>query len=151
AAAAAESGLSSAFAVPILIRGEVFGVMEFFSRGSRPPDEDLLEMTAAIGHQIGQFIERKAAEAALSKNRETLERGEERYRTFIKQSSEGIWRCELVPPIATCKAEDEQIDEMYRSGCLGECNDAMARMYGFSSALEIEGARLGDLLPRSDP
>ena len=39
--------------------GEVFGVMEFFSRGVRPPDEDVLEMTAAVGRQIGQFIEQQ--------------------------------------------------------------------------------------------
>ena len=40
---------------------------------------------------------------------------------------------------------------MYRLGYLAECNDAMARMYGFSSAAEIVGSRLGDLLPQSDP
>src|SRR5262249_27740825 len=72
-------------------------------------------------------------------------------RTFIKQSSEGIWRCEMQEPIPMNQPEDEQIEAMYRLSFLGECNDAMARMYGFASASEIEGARLGDILPQSDP
>ena len=57
-------GCQGVLAVPVLLGGEVFGVMEFFSRGIRPPDEDLLEMTTAIGRQIGQFIEKRSAEEA---------------------------------------------------------------------------------------
>ena len=66
---------------------------------------------------------------------EELQRSEERYRTFIRQSSEGIWCCEMTQPIPTGKPEDEQIEDMYRFGYLGECNDAMAQMYGFTSAV----------------
>src|SRR4029077_5183747 len=40
------------------------GVMEFFSREVRPPDDELLETMTALGHQVGQFIERRRAEAA---------------------------------------------------------------------------------------
>src|SRR5262249_47970066 len=36
-------------------------------------------------------------------------------------------------------------------GYLRECNDAMARMYGFASATEIIGARLEEFVPRSNP
>src|SRR3989454_6585223 len=39
--------------------------MEFFSYEIRQPDQDLLDMMATIGSQIGQFIERKRAEDAL--------------------------------------------------------------------------------------
>jgi PAS domain S-box-containing protein len=60
--AAAESGLHGAFAFPVLLRGEVLGVMEFFSREVRPPDDALLAMMSHIGSQIGQVIERKHAE-----------------------------------------------------------------------------------------
>jgi PAS domain S-box-containing protein len=62
---ASREGLHAAFAVPILLGGEVVGVMEFFSHEIRPPDHDLLDMMATIGSQIGQFIERKRAEEAL--------------------------------------------------------------------------------------
>ena len=47
--------------------------MEFFSCEIREPDEDLLKVFASIGSQIGQFIQRKEAEAALQKSKELLE------------------------------------------------------------------------------
>jgi signal transduction histidine kinase len=62
---AAREGLHAAFGFPIVLGGEVLGVMEFFSHEIRPADRDLLNMTATIGSQIGQFIERKQAEDAL--------------------------------------------------------------------------------------
>ena len=46
-------------------RRRSLGVMEFFSYEIRQPDQDLLDMMATIGSQIGQFIERKRAEDAL--------------------------------------------------------------------------------------
>jgi signal transduction histidine kinase len=57
-AAAAEDGLRSAFAVPILLRGECLGVLEFLCREPRSPDLELLEMMTNLGRQIGQFIGR---------------------------------------------------------------------------------------------
>jgi PAS domain S-box-containing protein len=93
-------------------------------------------------------------EAALSRLEER-ERGpresEERYRRFMEQSTEGIWRFELEKPVPTDLSSDEQIERIYRHGYLAECNDAMARMYGYASAEEIVGARLGDFLPSSVP
>src|SRR5215510_12099515 len=55
----------AAFGVPILLGSEVLGVMEFFSHDIREPDEELLNLMATLGSQIGQFIERKRAEDAL--------------------------------------------------------------------------------------
>ena len=62
---AEREGLHAAFGFPILLGGEVLGVIEFFSREIRQPDQELLNMLATIGSQIGQFIERKRAEEAL--------------------------------------------------------------------------------------
>ena len=53
-----EDGLHAAFAVPIVLRGDCLGVLEFFSREARPPDLAILEMMNSLGTQIGQFIER---------------------------------------------------------------------------------------------
>lgn len=60
---ASAAGLHSAFGFPILLNEEFLGVMEFFDGEIREPDEQLLAMFAGIGSQIGQFIERKRAEA----------------------------------------------------------------------------------------
>jgi len=65
---AAREGLHAAFGFPILLGSEVVGVMDFFSQEIRQPDQDLLDMMATIGSQIGQFIERKRAEEELRRS-----------------------------------------------------------------------------------
>ena len=65
---AARAGLHAAFAFPILLGSEVVGIMDFFSQEIRQPDQDLLDMMATIGSQIGQFIERKRAEEELRRS-----------------------------------------------------------------------------------
>jgi PAS domain S-box-containing protein len=62
AAAAAAAGLHGALAFPVLLRGEVTGVIEIVGVGMARPDGPLLAMLAALGSQIGQFIEHRQAE-----------------------------------------------------------------------------------------
>ncbi|HET7379638.1 MAG TPA: PAS domain S-box protein [Gaiellales bacterium] len=62
---AVRGGLHAAFAFPILLAGEVLGVIDLVSRDVRQPDQELLDMMGSLGSQIGQFIERKRAEEAL--------------------------------------------------------------------------------------
>jgi PAS domain S-box-containing protein len=62
---AAREGLHAAFGFPILLRDDVQGVLEFFSRDIREPDEELLSMLSAVGNQIGIFIDRRRAEEEL--------------------------------------------------------------------------------------
>jgi PAS domain-containing protein len=82
---AAREGLHTACGFPILLGGDVLGVMEFFSHERRQPDQDLLPMMATIGSQIGQFIERKRAEEALRVSEASLAEGQQISRT-------GNWR-----------------------------------------------------------
>ena len=65
ASAAARDGLHSASAYPIIFGQGVVGILEFYSREVREVDEDFVETMAAIGRQIGQFIERSLAEERL--------------------------------------------------------------------------------------
>lgn len=55
-------GLHGGFGFPILLGNEVLGVLEFFSREIREPDDGLLRMVSSIGGQIGQFTKRKRDE-----------------------------------------------------------------------------------------
>jgi PAS domain S-box-containing protein len=59
--AAVREGLHAAFAFPILLGSEVLGVMGFVSRNVWQPDQNLLDVMATIGSQIGQFARRTAA------------------------------------------------------------------------------------------
>lgn len=66
-AAAANAGLRAALGIPIVAAGETAGILEFFSRDAVSPDKDSLQMFAALGKQIGQFVERKRAEDLLDR------------------------------------------------------------------------------------
>ena len=80
---AARDGLHAAFGFPIMLGGEVLGVMEFFSHSIQQPDHDLLEMMSNIGSQIGQFVERRQAERELKNS-------EERYRDLFENANDLI-------------------------------------------------------------
>jgi len=79
------------------------------------------------------------------------EASDERYRVFIRNCSEGIWRLELQPPIDTRLPVDEQVELAYRNGRCAECNLALAQMYGLDSAEDLVGKSLEIMLPPSDP
>jgi PAS domain S-box-containing protein len=64
---ATREGLHAAFGFPILLRDEVLGVMEFFSREIREPDEHLLSLLTTVGSQIGMFIDRRRAQEELDR------------------------------------------------------------------------------------
>ena len=81
---AARENLHGAFAFPIVLGQEMLGVLEFFSRTIQQPDPELLQATAALGSQIGQFIERKWAEEGLAQQRHLLD-------TFMENVPDSIY------------------------------------------------------------
>ncbi|HEY2538545.1 MAG TPA: PAS domain S-box protein [Stellaceae bacterium] len=83
APAASRDGLRGGVIFPILLDAEPLGVIEFFSRAARERDAEHLVTLAAIGSQIGQFIQRRRAEAALRAS-------EERWRKLFETSSAGM-------------------------------------------------------------
>jgi len=140
---AEETGLRSGFAFPILLGEKFLGAFSFFAGDERRPDDALLRMFAAVGNNIGQFVKRERAESHLRES-------EERYRAFIEQSTEGIWRFELDEKFSVNLPVDEQVEIAFRRGYLAECNDAMARMYGLERAEQLVGSRITDLLDITD-
>lgn len=115
-----------------------------------PIDDSGAPIRNKAGELVGVVLvfrdisERKEAERQ-------IQRSEDRYRAFVANSSEGIWRFELEQPFDITLPSVEQIELFYRYGYLAECNNTMAQMYGYQRADEIEGARLGDLLVQSSP
>lgn len=82
---------------------------------------------------------------------EALRESEARYRGFVNQSTEGIWRIELGEPVVTSAPVDEQLAAFYGSGRLAECNDAMARLYGYDCGEQLVDRPLRELLAPEDP
>ncbi|MDB6068573.1 MAG: hypothetical protein JWR26_4781 [Pedosphaera sp.] len=70
----ANEGLHAACGFPIRLGKETLGVIEFFSREIREPDDTLLQWMVAIGNQIGQFMEREMAEEGLRRAHDELEK-----------------------------------------------------------------------------
>jgi PAS domain S-box-containing protein len=85
---ASQEGLHGGFAFPIRSGGETVGVVEFFLRARDKPDDDLLSMLAALGSQIGQFLDRaRVAEA--------LRESEAFYHSLVESLPQNILRKDL--------------------------------------------------------
>jgi len=67
ASLADRAGLHSALGFPILRDDEVLGIMEFFSREIRQPDDELLATLTTVGSQVGLFVGRKRAEEEMDR------------------------------------------------------------------------------------
>lgn len=78
---------------------------------------------------------------------------EARYRAYINNSADAIWRYDVCPPIAIHLPQSEQADLLIKRAVLSECNDKMVHMYGALSANELIGLPIhhsGDLNLRRD-
>jgi PAS domain S-box-containing protein len=82
---------------------------------------------------------------------ERLEAAEERYAAFINHSSEAIWRFETPQPLQIHQPEEQLIKDFINKGYLAECNDQMAKLYGFEEAADIKGAPLTRFFSIDDP
>jgi PAS domain S-box-containing protein len=116
---ALEEGLHAGFAFPVTLGGEVLGVMEFFSRRIREPDQHVLDLTAGAGAQIGQYLERQATETELVES-------EARKSAILESALEAIV-------------------SMDQHGAIVEINRAAAELFGLDRE-QVIGRELAELL-----
>jgi PAS domain S-box-containing protein len=130
--------------VPLNKQGHFVVRMAVHQKTPRRWSSEEVQLITAVALRCWETVERVRAVRRLKQS-------DERYRAFIENSSEAIWRFELEQPIPVTLPEEEQIEMLYRYAYLAECNVAMARMYGYDSTDQIIGARIGNLLIRSNP
>ncbi|WP_435016174.1 response regulator [Tundrisphaera sp. TA3] len=82
--AARRAGLVHGFGFPVAGKGGVAGVIVMFARDVLPADPVLLRVLSSLGHQVGQFIDRKKGEAEVRES-------EERFRTLADNVPMMIW------------------------------------------------------------
>ncbi len=120
AESALKAGLRSAFAFPILSDGNVIGVMEFFSRDERKPDQGLMPAMTLIGAQIGEYVSRR-------RTAEALRESEEQYRVVAETAQDAIFTI------------DETSTVLF-------CNPAVEKLFGYKPA-EMVGKKLELIIP----
>jgi PAS domain S-box-containing protein len=119
ARAAADAGLATALAFPIVGTQDVRGVVEFFTTARRRPDPAVVAIVARLGSQIGQQVERRRAEEAVRQS-EAL-RG------------------------AVLEAALDCVITMNHEGRIVEFNPAAEATFGYHRR-EAVGARIADLI-----
>ena len=130
--------------VPLNKSGRFVARMAVYQSTPRRWSSQEIKLVAIVANRCSESVGRATALGRWTARYED-------YRAFIAISSEGIWRFEIEQPIPVTLPIDDQIEMLYQFAYLAECNNAMSRMYGYDTADQILGARIGDLLPRSNP
>jgi diguanylate cyclase (GGDEF)-like protein/PAS domain S-box-containing protein len=118
-----EAGVHGAFVFPVTFEGRVVGVVSISSSIVRQPDDRLVRTMRLVGAQIGQFLSRKQAEAALAES-------EVRFRQTFELAASGIAHVDL-------------------SGRFTDVNGKLCEMLGYSEA-ELIGRSVKDISHRDD-
>jgi signal transduction histidine kinase len=119
-------GLATAFAVPVLVFGEVRAVLEFSTPAALPPDERLLEVLAHIGVQLGRVAERSA------------------FQDRVRQSQ----KMEAIGQLAAGIAHEVNNPMSYVRTNLNSLRDEWGTLVGELAKIELDGAasaRVGEL------
>lgn len=66
-----------------------------------------------------------------------LKQSRERYRTFIENTSDAIWRTEFTEPIPTNLPVKEQVDKFFKQGYIAEANDATLKALNVNNVSDI--------------
>lgn len=90
-----ETDLRAGLAIPALVGTEVVAVLEFFFSQEAEPDDDLLEVMAPIGAQLGRVVERVQAEESLRDSQQRLQQGEALLAEAERIAHLGSWQWDI--------------------------------------------------------
>lgn len=83
-------GIKSGFAFPIIVEGEVFYILEFFSTQTDMPDQELLNAIKDISSQLAQVIERNHVQLKLKAAKDLAEKATSAKSEFLANMSHEI-------------------------------------------------------------
>jgi PAS domain S-box-containing protein len=75
----------------------------------------------------------------------------ERFKAFMANTREGVWRIDFNPPISLHSPESQQVQEVFQNSIISEANDAMARLYGYAKGEDVIGRVFGEIMSQSEP
>ncbi len=104
-------------------------------------ENDEISFACQIADQVALAISNREHKRA----EKVLQESEARYRTFIDETTEGIYRLDLDDPMPLHLGAEEQVDYLYAHAFVAECNLAFVKMHGFSSPADLMGTRLVEL------
>jgi two-component system, chemotaxis family, CheB/CheR fusion protein len=133
---AAEAKLRGGFAFPLFADQGANGVIEMFSYQVAQPDDDLLQLVAALGSQIGFFVERRRIEQELQREKESAEAANAAKDRFLAALSHEL-RTPLTPVLiwAADTADQPELPAEIRDGLQMVCRN-----------VELEARLIDDLL-----
>lgn len=88
---------------------------------------------------------------AKSSVQQDLEEEVKRYKTYIENSSAGIFCHEFKKPISIHVSLEEFVEQLRTDGAITECNKALAGMYGFDDPSALIGLLPSQLIDFDDP
>lgn len=152
--ASESDGLHSAFGFPILLGREVLGILILFSKTGRERDRELLEVLSTTGSHLGQLIDRKRSEEALTKSREDrlaeLERVRRRIATDLHDDiGSSLTQIAILSEVANqhaSKDDRQSLDALAR--IIGVSNELVDAMSDIVWAINPKKDHLSDLLQR---
>jgi diguanylate cyclase (GGDEF)-like protein len=136
-------GIGAMLEAPVRHDGRLAGVVCHEHVG--PPRQWLIDeksYAASIADLVAMALD--AGERA--RLAERLGRSEERYRTFVSLSTEGILRVDISPPVSLEAPLAEQIAHIRRHGVVAEANASLAKLLGASSPQPLIGRTLESLV-----
>ena len=136
---ALKRGYKSSAAVPFRCKKKLVGTLNLYSTETGFFTVDEQKLLQEIGEDISFALDAMISETERKKAEVSLKESEERYRGFILQVSEGVYRFESDQPMDLSLPLEEQVDFIYDHMLIAECNNAFIRMYGFGDQKDIIG------------
>jgi len=136
------SGLRGSFVFAVVAESRIVGVLNFARPAGLEPDERLLAASRVIGSQIGQFLQRKQAEASLRDS-------EARFRRLTEMSSDFFWETDAAHVVTQLVHGPNYPSEVLR-GAIGRTSWDLPSLSPDEAGWAAQRAKMDQHLPFRD-